>query len=482
MDKYYLGIDVGTSSLKIAALNDHLQQLSSKQIQYQYDEPAPNYKEIDPKIWLNAVIEGLRAIFQELPAEYAVAIGITGQMHTTVFLDRAAKIIRPAIMWNDTRTKDLVLPVKERLVKHLTLQENAKIISTGSPLINLLWLKDYEPLSFDRLGQVLMPVDYLVYCLTGNFSTDYCDASTTAYYDFTNDGWSKETFNLFDLPSEIFPPINAASTIVGELTDEMMGLLGIKNKIPVVAGTGDNATSALINRSFEDQIPLLSLGTSGVVIIPNENHQLNSIGKNVVVKVNPQDQTILTQGTVQAGAQLNSWWLEQIMHQSNFERAQAQISEDRLGKNSVLFFPHVNGEKTLFNNPDLRGAFVGLELSTTSDDLYQAVLEGVAFALKMLADAMQDGEKSDSYTIIGGGAKSKLWQQILANVFDCPMNHFRKDREAVEGAAMLAIIGTGSKVHSSLDLPDVVVPDAKIAARYQEKYQKYNFLCKELIN
>ena len=469
----YVGLDIGTTAVKVAAMTCQLETVYEAQYAYDYLTPHKGWTEIDPNIWVEIVLKGLTELFQQVSAETVAGIGITGQMHTTVFVDQAGNSIRPAIMWNDHRTKEQIPAIKQQLLTNAKAAHIAKIVSTGSPLASLLWLKEKEPENYQQLSKFLIAKDYVKLKLTGTYSTDYCDASTSSLYNLNQDAWSEEVQELFELDAGVFPEILPAATVIGELTEEICKKLGIESTIPMIAGTGDNVASALVSGSFEHDQPLVSLGTSGVVVIPNKDHQLKKTGKNVVAKLTPEDQSIITQGTVQAGAKVNSWWLEQILHTGDYPGEQKKIPREMLGENDVLFFPHMNGEKTLFANPELRGAFVGLSLETTREEMYLSVLEGLAFGIRQLFVSMKNEEQPDYFTIVGGGAKSELWIEIFANVLGYPIKRVMTSQEAVHGAAILAIMG----VEGSFEFPEsdyqIVQPDPTLIKKYTTRYKKY---------
>lgn len=476
----YVGLDIGTTSIKVAAVTKQLATIYEKQYAYDYLTPHKGWTEIEPDTWFAIVLKGFKELFQTIPAATVAGIGITGQMHTTVFVDKHGFSVRPAIMWNDNRTKENISAIKQILESNPKSAHIAKIVSTGSPLASLLWVKEHEPDHYQQIYQFLIAKDYVKLRLTGTYTTDYCDASTSSLYDLHTDHWSKEVQALFDLDSGLFPDIRPASTIIGELTEEICQELKLEKAIPVIAGTGDNVASALASGSFENMQPLISLGTSGVAVIPNGQHQLKPIGKNVVAKLTSADEAIITQGTVQAGAKVNSWWLEQILQTTDYGKEQSEISSDLLGANDVLFLPHMNGEKTLFADPNLKGAFIGLDLETSRADMYLAVLEGLAFGLRQLFEAMKNDEAPEYFTIVGGGAKSALWIKIFANVLGYPIKRVLTSQEAVHGAAILAIMGVEGSFTFPKNEAQMIQPDPAIVAKYNQRYEGYLKLTQQL--
>lgn len=473
MSRHYIGIDLGTSSIKMGLFDEKLKALSKFQKKYHYDSLPNGGKEIDPATWFDIVQNGLKRLLEDIDeTNHLVSIVITGQMHTTVFLDGAGQSIRPAIIWNDTRTKNMIDNLKLKLGA-IGQTENEKIISTGSPLANLVWLQANEPENFKQLRHFLMPVDYVAYRLTGEFSTDYCDASTSSLYDFQNNTWSNDICKTFNLDYHILPPIKSSSEISGKIQKSIKDGLGLDYDVNVLVGTGDNAATALANRTEDSQQPLISLGTSGVVVIPNRKNQLKKVGKNIIFSLVPNEKMILTQGTVQTGAILNEWWLQSIIKTDNVSGEQSAIPKKLLGKNNVLFLPHLNGEKTLYANPDLRGAFLGLNLETNRQNMYLAVLEGLAFACRRLYDKMRNTDDIKYLQLVGGGAKSNLWLSIFANVFNKPVHTSIDPKEAMEGAVLLAFKQDGVSVPLKSNAENIILPDAEIVQNYQKQYERY---------
>lgn len=482
MEHKYIGLDIGTTAIKISVVDVNLNPIYEKQYYYKYLSPQKDWTEINPDTWVEIVLKGFKELFQYLPVSEIKGIGITGQMHTTVFVDKHGCSVRPAIMWNDNRTKEQIPKIKAKLLKVKETAHIAKIVSTGSPLANLLWVKNEEPEQFEKIDKIMIAKDYVILKLTGNYSTDFCDASTSSLYDLNRNTWSIDVQNIFGFNASLFPVINVSSKVVGYLQTDIRKDLEINHKIPVVAGTGDNVASAIAAGSIENNQPLISLGTSGVLVIPNQCHQLKTVGKNVVAKVQKDDNTIITQGTVQAGAKTNSWWMETIIKTNDYLTEQKKIPDDLLGNNEVIFLPHLNGEKTLYGTPDLRGSFVGLSLETSRSEMYLAVLEGVAFGIRQLFDKMKNNELPEYFTIVGGGAKSELWSQLFADILNTPIKRVFTAQEAVHGAAILAILGVNGQYIPPANAGELIQPDKQRAKSYEKYYYRYVKLVKLMLN
>lgn len=482
MKKLFLGIDVGTSSVKFSVVN--LAGLSVYQKSYPYDIEVNQrgWKEVSPYVWKNLLKKGLFGLIEEVDSSEIEGIGITGQMHTTVFLDKKGTPVRKSIMWNDNRVKNMLPRIKSILKNSVGNTVAAATVSTGSPLANILWVKENESENFSKIATVCFPVDYLVFLLTGKISTDYCDASTSSMYNFDMNDWDQNILKTFEIPSKIFPPICPSAQVVGNVSNNLQQAFNLSAKVKVVVGTGDNAATAIANKIFADQQPIISLGTSGVLIIPSLKNTVKSVGKNVAVSIKDKKPQIITQGTVQAGAQLNEWWMKKVIMSGDFKKEQDNIPSQLLGDNSVMFLPHLNGEKTLYESPQLKGTFIGITLETTRYEMYLAVLEGLAFGIKQLFEKMKDQQEPEYFVAVGGGTHSKLWCQIFANVLGYPIKIYSKAREAVDGATILAALGTGDKISDFEEQPKTFYSDEKIVRKYQAKFKYYQLLVDTMLN
>lgn len=468
--EYYIGIDIGTTSIKTVVYDESFNICFHVSKRYNYTATEDGWREIDPTIWSTIVLEQLAEIFSNFPYQKIEAIGVTGQMHTTVFLDQAQQPVRPAIMWNDERTIDVVKKIKTELPKNSQTENILAIVSTGSPLANLIWLKQFEPEHYERLGKILIAKDYVRLILTGELFTDYCDASTSSLYNVTTEQWSEEVLSTFQLSEKILPEVGYASSRAGTLDLSLFDIEG-KKGIPVVVGTGDNVASAIANQNQQVQQPIISLGTSGVVILSNRCNERLTTGKNILAKIAKEDQRVITQGALQSGAKVIEWWSENIIQQ-DITQFEARLTT-KLGENQVIFFPYLNGDKTLFKESKLSGAFFGIDLNSEQDDFSLAVYEGTAFAIKRLMQQMRPLQKNDKCLLIGGGAKSQLWPQIFANVLNCVIQINCTAREANCGAAMLAYYHCHQRYPVLPNELREYEPEEILVKKYQNNYQAF---------
>lgn len=475
---YYIGIDIGTSSAKLTLVDEMGNVRKEAERGYRFSEPHPGWKEIDPNIWMGAVDKAMIDILQEEQPEQVRAIGVTGQMHTVVFLGEDGKSIRPALMWNDTRTADMVDRVKEQVKGLQNVSYISNIISTGSPAMNLLWLKIYEPEQFAQISKFVIGPDYIVYRLTGKIQTDYCEASTSSLLDLYKGEWSKEMRNLLDFPDSIYPEIRGSNEIAGNLQKEWQERYHLSEEVKVIVGTGDNPAVAIATGCFYHHEPVLSLGTSGVLMYPKKQFDFSAKGKNILFSFDRKQIQVLVQGVVQSCGSSMNWWIRDVLTSTDFaEETKSDVAY--LGENTLLFYPHLVGEKTIYGNPKVRGAFLGIGTETTRKDMTIAVMEGIAFGVRQLMEEMQIQRATvPALKVTGGGSKNSVWMQILANILQMPVEQLEAGSGAGYGIALAAAGAVGSRSTEEIlerrgKIKGVFYPMEYNAALYEKKYESY---------
>lgn len=466
-----LGIDLGTSSVKVAALcGSSVVAEASKS--YEISSPQPGWREIDPALWWGASKAAVAEVASRVDGEIS-AIGVTGQMHTLVPLDAEGAPVRPALMWNDVRTADLVPRVRERL-NAAGEDYLARLVSTGSPAANLVWLKTQEPASFAKLDRFLIGPDWIVFKLTGSVETDYCEASTSSLFNLEERAWSERACVFLGIPPSILPPVRGAAQVAGHVDDGLAKELGIPAGIPVVHGTGDNPAAAVTTGCLVQGRTVISLGTSGVLMARRDAPDFSARGKNILFSADGKDVRCLVQGAIQSCGSTRSWLIERILQASSYDGVDGQADASRAGTGELLFFPHMTGEKTLFADPSLRGAFIGLTPETSRADLDLAVMEGIAYGFRQLASEMAiplDGR--EPLLAVGGGARSSTWLQVLADVLKCPIQRVEGPSGAAVGAAVLALTGAlGCPEPEVVSFGAVFEPGAA-ADNHDRKYERY---------
>ncbi len=475
----FIGIDLGTSSVKLVLTDDQGKVLREAGESYSLLQPRSGWKEIEPDTWWKAVCRALQTLLNEGGGSQVEGIGITGQMHSIIFLDENGVSIRPALMWNDNRTKDLLPGLREQ-IQSTDVPYIGKIISTGSPAANLLWLKENEPEHFERLEKFLIGPDYLVWRMTGVYGTAYCEASTSSLYDLYKREWSPSMREVIGLPKKIYPEVRGSAEIVGTILPEIADQFGLNPSARVIVGTGDNPAASIPTGCLGCRYPVFSLGTSGVLMLPKYNPDFEAKGKNILFSFDSEHFYTLVQGVLQSCGSGYGWWNQEILGLSDFADADRRIDIERLGEKELLFYPHLTGDKTIYKDPTIRGAFLGLGTDTTRADMTQAVMEGIAFGLKQLVGEMRLARASlANLKVIGGGSRSRVWMQILADVLDSPVEQMEGNAGAGYGMALLAAYSCGatdsleSISKKAVSVKECFTPRSYHADLYEKKYQQY---------
>lgn len=472
---YYIGFDLGTSSLKTTVIDEAKTIVYEASYGYHIEEPMEGYREIDPEVWMQTVMLGMRDILLSFDAQEISVMGVTGQMHSTVFLDEHGRSVRKAILWNDLRSASMVEDLVQELSKIEETRYIARILSPGNPALSTLWLKDNEPKVFAQVRKIMTAYDYLVYRLTGTYSADYCDASTSGLFDIATKKWSTYMLHKLGIKESYLGPLHASCDVVGTLLPELGEALRCPYAIRVIAGTGDNPANAvamgIVQRVGQ---PVISLGTSGVVIMVKRDHDFEGVGKNVLCNLSGDAFVNVVQGTVRSAGGTHIWWVENILESEDMAIDQQRIEESSLGKNSILFFPHITGDKLNYGDLMARGAFLGLSAHTNRVDMLQALFEGVSFALRQVLDNMFLESWPRCIQINGGGTKSQHWMNILANVLHTELEVVTSKATPSYGVSLLARM-----VDRIEDEVDVVnegtryLPNEEMVKDYAELYENY---------
>ncbi len=476
---YFIGIDLGTSSVKLVLTEADGRIIREAGQDYRLLQPALGWKEIDPETWWDAVTGALSSLLEGIDSSLVEGIGITGQMHTVILLDDTGKPVRPALMWNDTRTRELVNNLKQKL-EGTDVAYLRKVLSTGSPAVNLLWVKENEPESFSRLAKFLIGPDYLVYRFTGVYGTEYCEASTSSLYDLYRREWSPTMRELTGIPGSAYPDVRGSAEVAGTLLPELAERFGLSSEVKVIVGTGDNPAASIPTGCLGSNYPVFSLGTSGVLMFPRSAPDFEAKGKNILFSFDSKNFYTLVQGVVQSCGSSYNWWNSDILRLADISEADRDIDISRLGESDLLFYPHLVGDKTLYADPTLRGAFLGLGTDTTPSDMTLAVMEGIAFGLRQLTEEMKlSAERLVNLKIIGGGAKSRVWMQVLADVLNTPVQQLEGNVGAGYGMALLAAYSCGrvasleAIAEKAVAVKAVFSPRLRNAELYKLKYSRY---------
>ncbi len=475
---YYIGVDLGTSAVKLLLMeaDGSIKNIVSKE--YPLSFPNPGWSEQSPTDWWDAVVTGIRELTSGFEADKVAGISFGGQMHGLVILDDKDQVIRPAILWNDGRTGKETDYLNNVIGKDKLSSYTANIAFAGFTAPKILWVKENEPENFAKIAKIMLPKDYIAYKMTGVHSCDYSDASGMLLLDVKNKCWSKEMLEICDVKEEQLPKLYESYEVTGNLTEEVAKELGLTTACKVAAGAGDNAAAAVGTGTVGDGECNISLGTSGTLFISSKEFGVDKF--NALHSFDHADGKYHLMGCMLSAASCNKWWMDEIIGTQDYGKEQEPITDEKLGRNNVYYLPYLMGERSPHNNPDARAMFLGMSMDTTRADMTQAVLEGVAFATRdMLEIAKSLGIQITESKICGGGAKSPLWRKIIANVLNIKVNIIESEEGPGLGGAMLAAVACGE--YASVEeaaakivkIVDSVEPDPEIAARYQDRYEKF---------
>ncbi len=472
----YIGVDLGTSAVKLLLMDEkgEIRKIVSKE--YPLYFPHPGWSEQNPEDWFLKTVEGIKELTAECEKSKVAGISFGGQMHGLVALDGEDRVIRPAILWNDGRTGEETDYLNEVIGKDKLSEHTANIAFAGFTAPKILWMKKHEPENFAKIRKIMLPKDFLAYKLSGVFCTDVSDASGMLLLDVKNRCWSKEMLDICGISEKQLPKLYESFQAVGTLRPEIAEELGLSGQVKVIAGAGDNAAAAVGTGTVGEGMCIISLGTSGTVFISSKSFGVDE--NNALHSFAHADGNYHLMGCMLSAASCNKWWNEDILKTKDFAAEQAQIT--RLGENNVFYLPYLMGERSPHNNPDARAMFIGMSMDTTREDMTQAVLEGVAFALRdSLEVAKSLGIRIERTKICGGGAKSPLWKKMIANIMNLKVDVIESEEGPALGGAMLAAVGCGEYpdvetiAEKLVKVVDTVEPEEELVVKYEEKYQKF---------
>ena len=482
----YIGIDLGTSAVKLLLMDSQGNICNIVSREYPLYFPHPGWSEQNPQDWYEQTMEGIRELLKDADKNQVAGISFGGQMHGLVLLDEQDQVIRPAILWNDGRTTEECDYLNNVIGKEKLSEYTANISFTGFTAPKILWVKKNEPENFARIKKIMLPKDYIAYRLTGVHCTDVSDASGMLLFDVKNRCWSKEMCEICGVSEDQLATCYESYEKVGCVLPEVADELGLPHKVVVAAGAGDNAAAAVGTGTVGDNMCNISLGTSGTIFISSDYFGVDQ--NNALHSFAHADGHYHLMGCMLSAASCNKWWMDEIIGTKDYAAEQAQIS--KLGENHVYFLPYLMGERSPHNDPNARGTFIGMTMDTSRADMTQAVLEGVAFALRdSLEVAKSLGIHLERTKICGGGAKSPLWRKMIANILNLKVDVIESEEGPAMGGAMLAAVACGEYAsveeiaEKFVKVTGTVEPDPELVAKYEDRYQKFRQIypaCKTL--
>lgn len=480
----YLGIDLGTSCVKIIILDDDGQLIAQASSSLEVSRPQPLWSEQNPADWWQATNLAMQELLDQNPAaiQSIKAIGLSGQMHGATLLDVDNNVIRPAILWNDGRSEAQCKRIETSEPNSRAITGNIAMPGFTAP--KLVWVEENEPDNFAKVAKVLLPKDYLRFLMSGDFASDMSDSAGTLWLDVENRQWSKAMLAATNLTEDHMPTLYEGTQITGTLKPELAKKWGMQ-AVPIIAGGGDNAAGAAGIGVINPNEAFLSLGTSGVYFVANESYRPNP-DSAVHTFCHCIDNTWHQMSVILSAASCLSWVTKLTGYQDEESLLVDVEKLDFSTPSTVTFLPYLSGERTPHNNPNAQGVFFGLGHNTDSAELGRAVLEGIAFAF---ADGQQAliaaGTQIDTVSVIGGGSVSKLWGKILASVLNKPLS-YRQGAEVgpAYGAARLAKLGTSKLSPSDVclagEINHVIDPDQTMSSYYSKQHKKYQKLYQNL--
>ena len=477
----YLGVDLGTSSVKVLLVDETGAVRKTASRTYPLEFPQPGWSQQNPADWWNAVVQCVPELLEGEDKAQVAGLSVGGQMHGLVVLDENDQVIRPAILWNDGRTGRETEELNADFGKEKLLSLVGNIAFAGFTAPKLLWMRRNEPELFQKIKKIMLPKDYLVYRLTGVHSCDYSDASGMLLLDVANRRWSPELLSYCSVTEDQMPKLFESYESVGTVLPEIAAQLGLPEGVVVAAGAGDNAAAAVGTGTVGNGCCNVSLGTSGTVFISSDDFRLPPEGN--LHAFAHADGAYHLMGCILSAASAYGWWTKEILKATSDNDEQNPITDEDLGRNPVFFLPYLMGERSPHNDPAARGAFLGMSMDTTRCQMTQAILEGVAFAIRDSVEIARSlGIEITESGLCGGGAKSDLWRKIMANVLNMEMQVPVQEEGAGYGGAILAMVAAGAygSVREACEKlrteRRIYKPDPAIAARYEKRYQVFKSL------
>lgn len=486
--KLYIGVDLGTSAVKLLLMDEQGQIKNVVSKEYPLEFPQPGWSQQNPEDWRKAIMEGIPELLTGFRGTDVAGIGCGGQMHGLVILDENDYVIRPAILWNDGRTAKQVDYLNNEIGKERLSELTANIAFAGFTAPKILWVKENEPENFNKIAKIMLPKDYINYVLTGVHSCDYSDASGMLLLDVQHKRWSREMLDICGISENQMPKLFESYECIGTVKPEIATILGLGENVKVAAGAGDNAAAAVGTGVVGEGGCNISLGTSGTVFISSRNFGVDQ--NNALHAFAHADGGYHLMGCMLSAASCNKWLMDEIYQTSDYGAEQAPITQDKLGENHVYFLPYLMGERSPINDTNARGTFIGMTMDTTRADLTQAVLEGVAFAIRDSVEVARSlGITISSSKICGGGAKSPLWKKMIANILNAELECLESEQGPGMGGAMLAMVACGeyASVQEVCDkfvhVASTVKPEPELVEKYEKRYQQFKKIypaCKAL--
>ncbi|MER2189652.1 MAG: xylulokinase [Solibacillus sp.] len=479
--RYVMGVDLGTSAVKVLLMNEEGVVVDEATKSYPLLHEKPGYSEQNPADWVNGTTTAIAEIIRRFDGDVASIVGLSysGQMHGLVLLGAEQQVIRPAILWNDTRTTAQCATIVEVLGQQTLLQITKNHALEGFTLPKLLWVKEHEPENYRAAKTMLLPKDYVRYAMTGALHMDFSDAAGTLLLDVEKNDWSYDIADAFGIEPSLLPPLVSSTTEVGQITEDFAAATGLSVSTKVYAGGADNACGAVGAGIVTTGKTMVSIGTSGVLLSYEQSGEKNFDGQ-VHYFNHAVAEAYYTMGvTLSAGHSL-SWFKENFVADASYDELLENIATVEAGSNGLLFTPYLVGERTPYADAHIRASFIGVDTAHKKYHFARAVMEGIVFSLRDSLEIFRASGKAITEMIsIGGGAKNPLWLQMQADIFNTTVYKLKNEQGPSIGACMIAAVGAkmypdfSQAVEVCVQLDEKFEPNMENVKRYDGLYKIY---------
>lgn len=496
--RYLLGLDIGTSATKTVLFDETMQPVAFASEEYPMYQPENGWAEQNPEDWYNASLHTIQKVLAEsgVNSEDIKGIGLSGQMHGLVMLDKEDRVIRPAIIWCDQRTAKECKEITDKVGAERLIEITANPALTGFTASKILWVRNNEPENYDRCAHILLPKDYVRQCMTGEYATEVSDASGMQLLDVVNRCWSDEVLHKLEIDKSLLAKVYESPDVTGYISEAFAKASGLSVNTVVVGGAGDNAAAAVGTGIVEDGRAFTTIGTSGVVFAHTTKPCIDAAGRvHTFCCAVPGCWHVM--GVTQAAGLSLRWFRDNIADSYKQQAAEQnvdvydfinhKVESVPRGSNRLIYLPYLMGERTPHLNPDCRGVMFGLSAIHTKADMARAVMEGVAYSLNDCYDVLQEmNVRIDEMMVCGGGGKSAVWRQMLADMYGCPVKTLAAEEGPALGVAILAGVGAGIFSDVATACRNVIksgyecVPQPLGQAYYKESHKLYNKLYVQL--
>jgi xylulokinase len=480
-----LGLDISTTSAKALLIDANGQVLDSASRALSLSSPKPLWSEQDPADWWDGIQSAIRQVLKRanVSGQEIAAVGLTGQMHGLVMLDGKGNVIRPAMLWNDQRTGSQCDEIRKRLGKETLIQITGNDALTGFTAPKILWVQQIEPEKWDRCRQILLPKDYIRFKLTGDYALDKAGGAGTLLFNIKKRSWSDRVLSALEISKDLLPTTYEGPETTGFVDQSAAAATGLKEGTPVVGGGGDQAAQAVGVGAIEPGIVALTLGTSGVVFAATESPLVEPQGRlHAFCHAVPDRWHFM--GVMLSAAGSLQWYRDNLASETTYDELLEEAGHVSPGSEGLLFLPYLSGERSPYPDPLARGAWVGLTLRHTRSHITRSVLEGVAFGIKDNFSLIKQSGlgKINQVRISGGGARSLIWRQIIADILNVELVTVNTTEGAAYGAALLAAVGSGfyesafEACSAAIEVTGKTVPDRSVIDSYEKVYNRYKAL------